>query len=368
MRLLALLLAAAQQTAPPSPPPPLHVQVDSTHHRVLITGGPYRVPMSQQMPGMMMDMPAIPVQEFAFPQDGWIEGYRVDLFDGQGHELSHRLLHHLIMVNFSRRQFIYPALERLLGVAEESDTGDFRIPRTIGVPIRAGQELGVYAMWHNDSGPEIPVAYWRIVMFMAPANHRRLAVLPAYMDVNIQTNPEENRFNVPPGHFEIAYEFSPPLSGHLLVVTGHLHDYGVLVKLVDAASGKTLVEIKSRRDSVGRVLSMPRKLLAIRGEGLHLKVGHRYRVVGVFENPTPDTAYGAMAHMVGLFAPDDYRDWPAVDSADSYYRRDLVDLLANGKTDSVIVGGAVPAPAPRRQQKGTNRVGPFQSGRRDSNP
>ena len=61
MRLLALLLAAAQQTAPPSPPPPLHVQVDSTHHRVLITGGPYHVPVSQQMPGMMMDMPAIQI-------------------------------------------------------------------------------------------------------------------------------------------------------------------------------------------------------------------------------------------------------------------------------------------------------------------
>src|SRR6266566_392485 len=188
---------------------------------------------------MMMDMPATPVQKFAFPVDGWLQGFRIDLFDDSGRMLSHRLLHHLIMVNFSRRQFIYPALERLLGAAEESDTGDFRVPRTIGVPMRAGQELGVYATWHNDSGPDIPVAYWRIVMYMVPPSHRRLAVLPAYMDVNIQTNPEENRFNVPPGHFEIGYEFSPPLSGHLLMVTGHLHDCGTLVKLVDAASRET---------------------------------------------------------------------------------------------------------------------------------
>jgi hypothetical protein len=348
MRLSVLLLALIQQRPQPPLPPPLHVQIDATHHRVLITGGPYRVPVSPAMPGMMMDMPAIPVQKFAFPMDGWLEGYRVDLFDGQGRELSHRLLHHLIMVNFARRQFLYPALERLLGVAEESDTGDFRIPRTIGVPMRAGQQLGVYAMWHNDSGPEIPVAYWRIVMYTAPANHRRLAVLPAYMDVNIQTNPEENRFNVPPGHFEIGYEFTPPLSGHLLVVTGHLHDYGTLVKLVDAGSGRTLVEIKSQRDSAGHVVSMPRKLLAVRGEGLRLKAGHRYRVVGVFDNPTRDTSYGAMAHMVGLFAPDHYREWPAVDPADPYYRRDLIDLLANGATDSVIVGGRAPIPARQR--------------------
>jgi len=297
---------------------------------------------------MMMDMPATPVQKFTFPVDGWLQGFRVDLFDDRGHELSHRLLHHLIVVNFSRRQFIYPALERLLGVAEESDTGDVRIPRTIGVPMQAGQDLGVYAMWHNDSGPEIPVAYWRIELYMVPASHRRLAVLPAYMDVNIQRNPEENRFNVPPGPFEIGYEFSPPLSGHLLVVTGHLHDYGVLVRLVDAANGKTLVEVKSQRDSVGHVLSIPRKLLAIRGEGLYLRAGHRYRVVGVFDNPTRDTSYGAMANMVGLFAPDYYREWPAVDVADPYYQRDLVDLLVNGATDSVIVGSGVRTAERRR--------------------
>src|SRR3989449_10636935 len=174
--------------------------------------------------------------------------------------------------------------------------------------MRAGQDLGVYAMWHNDSGPEIPVAYWRIVLYMAPHSYGRLAVLPAYMDVNIQTNPEENRFNVPPGHFEIGYEFSPPLSGHLLVVTGHLHDYGVLVKLVDAASGKTLVQVNAKRDSLGHVLSIPRKALAIRGEGLHLKAGHRYRAVGGFENHTPDTTYGAMEDLGGLFAPDHYRE------------------------------------------------------------
>ena len=58
-----LHIAAAQQRPVPSLPPPLHVQVDSAHHRVLITGGPYRVPVSPEMPGMMMDMPAIPVQK-----------------------------------------------------------------------------------------------------------------------------------------------------------------------------------------------------------------------------------------------------------------------------------------------------------------
>src|SRR3989454_6238033 len=159
------------------------------------------------------------------------------------------------------------------------------------------------------------------------------------MEVNPKTTPKKTPLIPPRAPFEFGYDFSPPLSGHLLVVTGHLHDFGTLVKLVDAASGKTLVQVNAKRDSLGHVLSIPRKLLAIRGEGLRLKAGHRYRVVGVFDNPTRDTSYGAMAHMVGLFAPDHYREWPALDPADLYYHPYLVDLLANGATDSVIVGG-----------------------------
>src|SRR6266576_4494946 len=93
------VLAPAQRPVP-AVRPPLHVQVDSAHHRVLITGGPYRVPVSPEMSGMMMDMDATPVQKFAFPVDGWLEGFRVELCDDRGHPLLHRLLHPLIVGNF----------------------------------------------------------------------------------------------------------------------------------------------------------------------------------------------------------------------------------------------------------------------------
>jgi len=54
--------------------------------------------------------------------------------------------------------------------------------------------------------------------------------------------------------------------------------------------------------------------------------------------------------MVGLFAPDHYREWPALDPADLYYHRDLVALLANGATDSVIVGVGAGVPTPERRR------------------
>jgi hypothetical protein len=69
----------------------------------------------------------------------------------------------------------------------------------------------------------------------------------------------------------------------------------------------------------------------VSGEGLRLKAGHRYRVVGQYDNPTGETRVkGAMAHMVGLFVPDDMKRWPAINPQDATYQRDLASLQVRG--------------------------------------
>jgi hypothetical protein len=335
---LAALLALAhpRPARDSTPTSQLRVTIDSSRHEVIVLAGPFRVPPSDpEMEHMMMmggqdhsmDMPLTPVQTFSWPVTGWMHGFKVELLDGEGRVLPQRLMHHLIAVNFSRRQLVYPAVERLMGVGEESDH-DVSIPKSIGVPLTPGQEIGVYVMWNNQTGQELPAVYYRLVLRWLPRNlqPRPIDALPIYMDVNLSVG-GDNTFNVPPGgRFTKAFEFVPPVSGHLLGVSGHLHDYGLLVRLEDAESGKELVAVPARRDSTGKVLGMPRRLLAIRGEGIRIKAGHRYRVVGVYENTTRDTLYGAMAHMVGLFAPDDMRRWPAIDPADTSYRKDVADL------------------------------------------
>ena len=45
------------------------------------------------------------------------------------------------------------------------------------------------------------------------------------------------------------------------------------------------------------------------------------------ENPTGAVLeLGAMAHMVGLYAPDDIEKWPAIDLEDPVYQKDLASL------------------------------------------
>jgi hypothetical protein len=267
--------------------------------------------------------------------DGWFRGFKYEIVDAKGNVLDRRLMHHMIMVNFDRRQLLYSAVERIAGAGSETD--DASVPKTIGVPLSRGMDLGFYIMWHNESGQDLDGVYLKYTMLWTPTNQnpRPITSLPIYMDVNLTVG-GSNTFDVPPGRSEKAYEFTLPVGGRLLGVGGHMHDYGSFVKLEDAESGKELARVNAKRDSTGKVLGMSRKLFGVSGEGLKLKPNHRYKVVGVYDNPTSETrTRGAMAHMVGLFVPDDMNQWPAVDKTDPTMRRDLASLQVPGYEDAL---------------------------------
>lgn len=324
---LASVLAASPGQAGPELPP-LTVSVDSSSHEVVITSGPWKL---KNMPPMedhhMMEMGGnSPVQRFDWPVEGWFRGFRYELVDAKGNRLDRRILHHMIMVNFDRRQLLYSAVERLAGAGAETE--DQSVPKTIGVPLTPGTKLGMYIMWHNETGKDLDAVYLKYRMAYSPKNQnpRPLSSLPIYMDVNLTVG-GSNTFDVPPGKSSKSYEFTLPISGRLLGVGGHLHDYGSSVRLEDAETGKEITRVVAKRDASGKVLGVSHKLFGVTGEGLKLKGGHRYRVVGEYDNPTKETIHqGAMAHMVGLFVPDDMRQWPTIDPNDPTLQKDLASL------------------------------------------
>jgi len=324
------LLAVALQG--PAPAPPVSVTVDSSRHEVVIVAGPWKLPNMPPLDDhMMMDMGTndAPVQHFAWPVDGWYRGFKYQLVDAQGNVLDRRILHHMIMINFDRRQLLYPAVERLGGAGSETD--DASVPKTIGVPLSKGSDLGFYIMWHNETGKDLDAVYLRYSMLWTPTNQnpRPVSSMPIYMDVNLTVG-GSNMFDAPPGVSTKAYEFTLPVSGRLLGVGGHLHDYGSTVQLEDAQTGKELARVTAQRDSAGRVRKVSRKLFAVSGEGLKLEAGHRYRVVATYDNPTRKTEPGVMAHMAGLFVPDDMSKWPKLDTSDPTVRKDLASLQVPG--------------------------------------
>jgi len=242
---------------------------------------------------------------------------------------------------------LYPAVERLGGAGSETD--DASVPKMIGVPLSKGTNLGFYIMWHNETGKDLDAVYLRYSMLWTPTNQnpRPVSSMPIYMDVNLTVG-GSNMFDAPPGVSTKAYDFTLPVSGRLLGVGGHMHDYGSMVQLEDAQSGKELARVTAQRDSAGRVLKVSRKLFGVSGEGLKLEAGHRYRVVATYDNPSQKTSPGVMAHMVGLFVPDDMTKWPKLDTSDPTLRKDLASLQVPGYADAD--GGTSPEHMHHQQQ------------------
>src|SRR5690606_9008681 len=103
-----------------------------------------------------------PLMRFEWPVDGWLRGFTVRLLDMDGNEMPRDVLHHVIGVNFDRRQLVYPALERFVGVGAE--TGDIELPRELGVPMQPGQQLGLYASLHDQTGRGAPPVRVEVTM------------------------------------------------------------------------------------------------------------------------------------------------------------------------------------------------------------
>lgn len=333
-------MAALTAATPRDSIPTTTVTVDSARHEVIVVAGRWDLPNMAAMAGMAghsHDLGAshdTPVQQFTWPVDGWFRGFRLEVRDQTGRVLPRRIMHHLIAVNYDRRQLLYPAAERLFGAGTETE--DAAVPASIGVPLRSGTSLGFYVAWHNDTGEDLRGVQLTMVLEYSPRNlkPRPLDVMPLYMDVNLQVG-GTNTYDVPPGRSEKAYEFTMPVGGRLIGYSGHLHDYGVMVRLEDVESGKVLARVRANRDASGKVSSLSRSLPGVRGRGTLLKANRRYRVVGVYDNPTGQVLRnGAMAHIAALFAPEDLAKWPAVDLADPAFQRDLASLEMRGMGDS----------------------------------
>lgn len=306
------------------------VALDSAYREVVVTVGPFHVPQAmamseEEMMAMMMSQQDTVVGIFEWPRSAWFHGAKLEVVDGNGAHLPRRLLHHLNVMNFDRRQLVYPILERTFAFGQETE--DMSVPASIGMPLLRGQHLGVVVMWNNQTGRDIDDAFVRLTFKLNPRNQwpQPMTVLPFFADVHMVAGGFDT-LSVPPGGRVITWEFTVPIGGHLLAVSGHLHDHGRTVRLEDAATRDEIVTVESRRDSTGHVSGMSRALLALLTDGPHLQAGRLYRLVVTYDNPTGATLTGMMGMMGGIFAPDNPRAWPSIDVNDRDYLADLANL------------------------------------------
>jgi hypothetical protein len=348
--LASIVSPAGAMTAPRAPGlgcdgpgAPVKAVVDSARHAVVITLGPCRVPAlgAMDMPGMSMagmDMQGMhhpgmgmesgPGHEdvrvhFRWPADVWMRGFDLRLYDANHHRLDQpTTMHHFELLDFDRRQLVYPLVERVFGMGEE--TSSALVPKTVGLPLDRGMDMALYVMWNNHTDQPLDGVTFELTIKYAPRNlsPRPTIVLPFKADVNIHPGYGDG-FDLPPGGGSRTALFTVGTSGRLLAVGGHLHDYGKEIRLEDPATGHVLARVRAERRPDGTVVGVDHGLYGVLGRGPHLIAGHQYRLVAVYQGSPADSIRGAMGVMGGIFAPDHYRRWPAIDRHNPDY---LIDL------------------------------------------
>ena len=334
--MFAVATAAAILFSLPTPSAPaasLTVRVDSAHHYVVLTSGKYDLPAgmgAHQASGDMADMSMTmsKLMRFTFPIDGWLHGVKLRITDASGKPLSRRLIHHINVINFGRRQLFYPVPE--LSIAMGQETEDIHLPATVGVPMTSAMPMALFIMFDNESPQDIKGVTVELTIEYSPTNlvPRPLSVLPGYMDVVYPVGRDVD-FDLPAGETKYTADFKLAVGGRIIGAGGHAHDYATGLSLFDVTNGgsRLLVRLKTPQASDGHLLAVERILPGITGDGIRLQEGRTYRLQGSYNNTTGKARVkGAMLHLILLYAPDRLEQWPKLDVNDPDWKKDIARL------------------------------------------
>lgn len=253
------------------------------------------------------------------PVDGWLQGYVIELLDYEGNPVPRQVVHHVNVMQPDRRDLFTPVMLRVAAAGQEE--AETRMPWFFGYRMHAGSRLLVTAMLHNPTGRA-----WQGVRVRVRLPYRRLgatpastAVMPFYLDVI--PHGRFHSYDLAPGRSEQSWEGRPAVAGRIVALGGHLHKYGVALRLEDVTLRRVIWEARPRLAADGEIASMPvAKFILSRPR---LDPSHTYRLTAVYENPTGQVIpSGAMGALGGIMVPDDERAWPLADLEHVVYRQD----------------------------------------------
>jgi hypothetical protein len=255
----------------------------------------------------------------ALNADGWLSGYSIELVDTSGKAIPHAVLHHVNVIEPSKRELFSDIMLRV--AAAGAETSPVSMPGVVGYRVHPGDSLLVSAMFHNPTA-ESYVAMLRIRFPFKGSNSwiKAVGIYPFYLDVMPPAG--SHSFDVPPGHSEHYWEGHPSVVGRILGVSGHVHKYGTLLKLEDRTTGQLLWQAKPDTDSTGEIVGMPIARF-VTHLGLKIYPDHVYRLTAAYDNPTGATIVdGGMGALGGVFLPARGTTWPGIDRSSADYRTD----------------------------------------------
>jgi hypothetical protein len=303
---------------------PVDLPAGATHHQVL-------QPKAQEVP---------------LPGAGWLRGYRVELVDRSGRPVPQAVLHHLNLMTPGRREMFSPIMLRLGAAGHE--TAPVKLPFLMGFKVKEGEKILVTAMFSNEESRQ---AYQGVTLrvhlpftpdgtWLPP-----FSVYPFYIDVMPPAG--THAYDLPPGKSQRSWDAHPAAEARILGVGGHLHKYGTLLRFEDATARKVLWEARPQLGADSDVVGMPVGRFWWRG-GVKVQPGHVYRVTAFYDNPTGRTIpEGAMGTFGGILVPSRGAVWPALDTSDPEYRKDVLVTWAGMQMTGAGMDMHMPGMNPR---------------------
>ena len=256
------------------------------------------------------DQPTLTPVWTTIPVSGWLHGWDFRIVAADGDSLPREVLHHLKVMSLSYRELFNPIMLHLAGAGGE--TKPVVLPKEVGYPLQEGDTLLVTAMLHNTTGRDLTGVRLRVEFQYSPAPGAWRAPLPVVPFFAHVTPPmSDPSYDLPPGRSARSIELKPAVSGEILGLGGHLHRYGVLLRLEDLTEGEVIWEKEAERTEDGQVLEVPydrfvwSSLPALRSD-------HTYRLTAIHDNPTGRTLVGGgMGTLGGAIYVEEA--WPEVD-------------------------------------------------------
>lgn len=297
--------------------PTLAITHDPAAREIVLEVGPLDLPAQASH----HEVAQPPARIGTVPVAGWIHGFRVELVDAEGRAVPQSVLHHVNVISPDERELFSQIMLRVAAAGQE--TGPVAMPRLFGYRVREGQRLMVTAAFHNPTPQAYHGTRLRVRMRYTPANAwlKPVSIYPLYMDVMPPAS--VHAYDLLPGRSEKSWEASPAVAGRILGLSGHLHKYGVALRLEDVTTGELLWEAAPILDDAGEVVGMPVARF-FRTLGVRVYPDHVYRLTAIYENPTGETIPdGAMGALGGVFIPAPGARWPAADPEHPEYRLDV---------------------------------------------
>jgi len=256
------------------------------------------------------DQPTLTPIWTTIPVSGWLHGWDYHLVAANGDSLPREALHHLKVMSLSYRELFNPIMLHVAGAGGE--TKPVVLPKEVGYPLQEGDTLLVTAMLHNTTGRDLKGVQLTVEFRYSPLEgpwRPPLPVVPFFAHVTAPMS--DPSYDLPPGRSARSIDLSPAISGEIIGLGGHLHRYGVLLRLEDVTAGEVIWEKEAERSEDGQVLEIPYDRF-VWSSLPRLRSDHTYRLTAIHDNPTGETIVGGgMGTLGGAIYVED--PWPQVD-------------------------------------------------------